>query len=72
MNKEQIDLVLPWVDGGDLIWQAEKNKYDKTKTVSNVRYQSWDNLQYLFRGIEKYISWVDKIFSLLGDIYQNG
>ncbi|MCI8972552.1 MAG: hypothetical protein HFH79_03040 [Lachnospiraceae bacterium] len=62
MNKEQIDLVLPWVDGGDLIWQAEKNKYDKTKTVSNVRYQSWDNLQYLFRGIEKYISWVDKIF----------
>ncbi len=62
MKKERIDLVLPWVDGSDLIWQAEKNKYDKTKTVSDVRYESWDNLQYLFRAIEKNIPWIDNIF----------
>ncbi len=57
-----IDIVLPWVDGSDPAWRSEKNKYDKTNAVSNVRYESWDNLQYVFRGIEKYMPWVNKVF----------
>lgn len=60
--KKQIDIVLPWVDGNDPAWRAEKDKYDKEGKVSDVRYESWDNLQYVFRGIEKYMPWVHKVF----------
>lgn len=62
MENFPIDLVIPWVDGNDSEWQAEKDKYDKAKTVSSVRYEPWDNLQYVFRGIEKYMPWVNNIF----------
>lgn len=58
----RVDLVIPWVDGNDPQWRAEKNKYDRTNTVSNVRYESWDNLQYIFRGIEQYMPWVHNVF----------
>lgn len=62
MNNEKIDLVIPWVDGNDPLWQAEKNKYDVGHKASDVRYESWDNLQYIFRGIEKYMPWIHKVF----------
>lgn len=57
-----IDIVIPWVDGNDSAWQKEKNKYDTSNSTSNVRYQPWDNLQYVFRGIEKYMPWVNNVF----------
>lgn len=60
--ENRIDLVLPWVDGNDPLWRAEKDKYDKNCKASDVRYESWDNLQYIFRGIEKYMPWVHKVF----------
>lgn len=62
MDNLPIDIIIPWVDGKDPVWQAEKNKYDKTNSVSDVRYESWDNLQYIFRGIENYMPWVNKVF----------
>jgi len=63
----KIDIVIPWVDGNDPVWQAEKEKAERNNNVnrsanSNVRYQSWDNLQYIFRGIEKFMPWVNKVF----------
>lgn len=62
-----IDIIIPWVDGNDPVWQREReqvqNKYHiNVNANSNVRYESWDNLQYIFRGIEKFMSWVDKVF----------
>ena len=62
MGNQQIDLVLPWVDGSDPLWLAERNKYDINHEVSKVRYESWDNLQYIFRGIEQYMPWIHKVF----------
>ena len=62
MNTRPIDLVLPWVDGSDPAWRAEKNRYDTDHTVSDVRFESWDNLQYVFRGIEKFMPWVHHVF----------
>ena len=64
MNKnEKIDIVILWVDGNDPKWQKEKNKYLETKGDSKVnRFRDFDNLQYLFRGIEKYADWVNKVF----------
>ena len=61
---EKIDFVIPWVDGNDTNWLAERNKYTTKKSAdnSNVRYRDWENLQYWFRGVEKYASWVNKIY----------
>ena len=62
-KKEKIDIVILWVDGSDPKWLEEKNKYTNVKDERNInRYRDFDNLQYLFRGIEKYASWVNKIF----------
>lgn len=58
-----IDIVLLWVDGNDPVWQAEFAKYapcvngDKRK----VRFRDWDNLRFLFRGIEKFAPWIRKV-----------
>lgn len=61
-----IDFVIIWVDGSDPEWRLEKNKYDpnvneETFANNEVRYRDWDNLQYWFRGVEKYAPWVNKI-----------
>ena len=63
MNNK-IDFIITWVDGNDEKWLEEKNKY-KTITGSDnavSRYRDWEILQYWFRGVEKYASWVNKIF----------
>lgn len=60
----QIDFVIPWVDGSDLEWLEERNRHDPVKNsdTRNIRYRDWDNLQYWFRGVEKFAPWVRKIF----------
>ncbi len=65
----QIDIVLPWVDGSDPEWQKVKKeslkKYRPAEAAnSNIRFESWDNLQYWFRAVETYMPWVHKIFFL--------
>lgn len=61
MNK--IDFVIPWVDGNDLEWQKEKEKFDHNSLGDNrnIRYRDFENLKYWFRGVEKYAPWVNKI-----------
>lgn len=59
-----IDFVIIWVDGNDPEWRKEKAQYDGTAVTaanSEVRYRDWDNLQYWFRGVEKFAPWVNKI-----------
>ncbi|MBQ3969978.1 MAG: Stealth CR1 domain-containing protein [Clostridia bacterium] len=61
---DPIDFVIIWVDGNDPRWRAEKSKYDTNvsgNSNSEVRYRDWDNLQYWFRGVEKFAPWVNKI-----------
>ena len=61
---DKIDFVMIWVDGADPAWRAEKNKYDSSDERGDnteIRYRSWDNLQYWFRGIEKFAPWVNRI-----------
>ncbi len=64
MKNSPIDFVILWVDGSDPNWLEEKKKYsiDKAKDDDrDFRFRDWDNLQYLFRGIEKFTPWVRKI-----------
>ena len=61
-----IDFVIPWVDGSDLEWRKNKNKYsgkiDEPVDITDARYRDWDILKYWFRGVEKYAPWVHKIY----------
>ncbi len=64
MSTEKIDFVIIWVDGNDPAWRKEKSKYDGSSfnvDSSDVRYRDWDNLQYWFRGVEKFAPWVNRI-----------
>lgn len=61
---EKIDFVIPWVDGNDPEWQAEKERYELESAGDSRsnRFRDWDNLHYWFRGVEKFAPWVNNIF----------
>lgn len=60
---EPIDFVICWVDGNDSEWQKQKQQHDPSDQTDSreIRYRDWDNLQYWFRGVEKFAPWVNKI-----------
>lgn len=64
---DKIDVVLTWVDGNDPKWRKQKAEWElKIKGVdsssnNDARYREWDNIQYIFRGIEKYMPWVNMV-----------
>lgn len=61
---EKIDFVLTWVDGSDKEWQETRRKYhpNKGSDGGESRYRDWENLQYWFRGVEKFAPWVNQIY----------
>lgn len=61
---EKIDIVLTYVDGNDPAWREKRKKYKSMQGEddSDSRYRDWKNLKYIFRGIEKYAPWVNKVF----------
>lgn len=67
MQKPLIDFVITWVDGFDPVWKAEKQKYEKKidqhwEDSRDERYRPMDTFYYLFRGIEMFAPWVNKIY----------
>ena len=63
-NSDAIDFIVYWVDGSDPAWRAKKSRYAAAEGQddSRGRYRDWDNLQYLFRGIERFAPWVNRVF----------
>ena len=62
---EKIDFVIAWVDGSDPNWLKEKNKYAEKKITtanSDNRFRDAGTIKYLLRSIEKYASWVNKVY----------
>ena len=58
----QIDIVLPWVNGSDSDWIKRFNEYSVNGGDSNkIRFRDWDLLRYWFRSIEKFMPWVGRI-----------
>lgn len=55
-----IDIVVPWVDGSDPDWRAERARFRPEQGSDNneARYREWGLFQYWFRSIEKYAPWV--------------
>lgn len=62
MEDSNIDIVIPWVNGNDPNWQKIAKLYMPHKDFSNERFRDWDTLRYLFRSIEKYASWIHKVY----------
>lgn len=60
---QKIDFILTWVDGNDPEWRKLKKQFTKDETGDNrdIRFRDWGNLQYWFRGVEKFAPWVNKI-----------
>lgn len=62
-----IDIVILWVDGSDPSWIKQKNTFlDKALSDTEVQemarqYRSWDNLQFIFRGVEKFMPWIRRV-----------
>ena len=59
-----IDVVIIWVDSSDKEWQASKALHSGRPLDADgdaKRYRDWDNLQYIFRGVEKFMPWVRKV-----------
>lgn len=67
MNKK-IDIIITWVDDKDNEWKEEKKRFIESNEIknkivdTNIRFESWDNLQYWFRAIEKFMPWVNNVF----------
>lgn len=61
--EEKIDIVIIWVDNNDVEWQKEKNKYSANPSddFREIRYRDWDNLKYIFRGIEKFCPFINRV-----------
>ena len=60
-----VDAVIYWVDGNDPQWQKEYMKYrygEDNESNRASRFRDWDNLQYIFRGIETYMPWINNVF----------
>lgn len=69
-----IDFVLPWVDGADSQWLAEKNRYLPAQTAyqdatSNSRYQDLGTLRYVLRSIAQNCPWYHRIYLLTAGHY---
>ncbi|MBO7698591.1 MAG: Stealth CR1 domain-containing protein, partial [Erysipelotrichaceae bacterium] len=66
--ERKIDIILPWVDGNDPKWQKIKERYsDQEGDNRKERYRDFGLLKYWFRGIEKNMPWVRKIFLVTMD-----
>ena len=72
-NNEQIDFVIPWLDGNDPKWREQMmaSRAECLKTANTFglgdandacRYREMGLLRYWFRGVEKFAPWVNKIY----------
>ena len=72
MNNK-IDFVIAWVDGSDLEWLKEKDKF-KPGTLADAnasRFRDWNLMRYWFRGVEYFAPWVNNIYFLTWGHYPN-
>jgi len=66
MRNEKIDFVITWGSNDDPDWKKQYEYYSakagRTVDSSIYRYRDWDMLHFLFRGIEKFAPWVNKVY----------
>ena len=62
---ENIDIVITWVDNKDPHWIKDYQTYldenAANEAVGKQRFEDIESLQYIFRGIEKFLPWIRKV-----------
>lgn len=55
-----MDAIVTYVDGQDPLWQQD---YERTvgKKILDKRFRDWGTLKYHFRGLEKFMPFIDRI-----------
>jgi hypothetical protein len=71
--RHNVDIVIPWVDGGDPEWQRAFKKAQGhhvesgvvaiggDENTSAIRYRDWGTLPWFFRGVERFAPWVRRV-----------
>ena len=66
VKNSKIDIVIPWVDGNDPNWQLLMKEYrgiDESNSGNcDARFREFELMRYWFRGVEKNMPWVNRIF----------
>lgn len=68
---DKIDIVIPFVDANDPVWQNEFNEHIKFYNPHyedgdvQTRFDGNDILKYVFRSIDTYTPWINKVHLLL-------
>ncbi len=62
-----IDIVFSWVDGSDVVWQAERALRMQNAVVGagddhDARFRQIDELKYALRSVHLYAPWIRRIF----------
>lgn len=71
-----VDLVVPFVDNNDPVWQKTYNSYcskfakDKVNKIASARYDNPGFFKYALKLIDKFMPWVRKIFLIVSNIEQ--
>ena len=58
-----MDILIPFVTSDDPVWKAEIAKY--SPLFDESRYRDYGTLKYLFRGVEKFMPFIDRIVLLV-------
>jgi len=70
-ENKKIDFVLPWVDGADPAWLAEKHRYESGGSVepraggeanADCRYRDCGLLRYWFRAVDRFAPWANRVY----------
>ena len=68
-NMNKIDYVFPYVTTSDAYWQKLYNEYRSGRESNFVsgmqRFRDNGLLKYLFRGLEKYLPWINKVYMIV-------
>lgn len=66
-----VDFVFPFVDCSDIVWQKAyketRNKLNLPTKIKQERFRKWDNLKYVFRGIDRNMPWIRKIHMIVSN-----
>lgn len=67
IDSEKIDIVLPWVDENDAVWNESRKFWQGKLNVNSVmnndsRFRDYGTLKFVFRSIEAYCPWIRKVF----------
>lgn len=65
MNDNNVDIVVPYVDCNDVAWRDEAIKYNILNDKNEYMFRDWGFLKYWFRGIEKNLPWIHKVYLIL-------